>query len=508
MRVLFVDVPAEISTRVREHLDNDAIVEELATDLLDPAATSGAGYDLVLHALGQGEDDDDRLLRSTLGTWNLLQPMTTGRYVQLSTMQVFAGYDDGWEVREHWLPRPATDAVTMACHLGETASRDLTRTRNVDTRVVRLDEVVDAEAFAAGETAGAVDPRWLHVDDAAAAIVTALVAEIPAESDRQVAPHGTWAPFHAVRGGGRYRLGQLSRLGFEPAHPAVDDRPVAAPRTPARPQPVTALPRPERITVYGAGGPMGVATTDSLMDRAFVRATDKFGLDVLEARPPQSAGAPVPHALPEPHEFVEVDVTDGAQVRAAAVGSDCLVNVSVLRQDVVLAFRVNMLGAWHVMQAAIAEGIRKVVHTGPALSIAPFPAAQWDRALDGTQFLRGGDWVYLLSKLLGQEVVRLLAEEHGIAAPVLLWVGFTSPERLAESGPAPHPNDFCVTWADTGVAMRAAVDVASLPEPSPVINILAPSPTDRWTTDRARDLLGWEASDSLEPYWWDVRAHS
>lgn len=510
MRVLLVDVPTDLATGLRERLGEDVTIDDLTTDLLDPSTTTGAHHDVVVHALGQGVSDEDRLLRSTLGTWNLLQPMSTGRYVQLSTMDVHDGYDDGWEVRELWLPRPATDATTLACHLGELTGRDLTRSRSVDTRVVRLDTVVGPQEWGDGPVPGeAAGRRWLHLDDAVAAIAVVVTATFPAavRPSGPVTPRlGTWEPYHAVRGGGRYRLVGLSHLGFVPAHPCPDDTAVPAPRTPIRPAPLTDLSRPERITVYGAGGPMGVATTDRLLDREFVRATDRFDLAGLAGRPPQSPGAPVPHPLPAPHEFVAVDVTDGDQVRRAAEGSDCLVNVSVLRDDVPLAFRVNLIGAWHVMQAAIAEGIRRVVYTGPSLSIATFPFAHWDRALDGTQQFRGDDWVYLVTKMLGQEVTRLLAEEHGIAAPVLLWVGFTAPERVAGGGAAGHPNDFCVTWADTGLAMRAAIDVAALPEPSPVINILAPSPTDRWTTDRARDLLGWEASDDLEPYWWDSRA--
>jgi len=505
MRVLLVDVPDDLAQGLRNTLGEDVTIDDLATDLLDPATTTGADHDVVVHALGRGSTDEDRLLRSTLGTWNLLQAKVTGRYLQLSSMRLLDGYDDGWAVMEHWLPRPATDAATLACHLGEMAARDLTRSRGIDTRSLRLDEVVAPEVFAAGP----VQPRWLHLDDAVAAIALAITAELPTAGNpgSVTAPRmASWEPFHVVRGGGRHRLGHLTRLGFTPRHPHPDDTPVRPPRRPERPAPITDLPRPERITVYGAGGPMGVATTDRLLDREFVRATDKFDLTELAGRPPQSVGAPVPHPMPAPHEFVTVDVTDGEQVRAAAVGSDCLVNVSVLRDDVPLAFRVNLLGAWHIMQAAIAEGVRRVVFTGPSLSIAPYPFGQWDRALDGTQTLRGGDWVYLVTKMLGQEVTRLLAEEHGIAAPVLLWVGFTSAERIRSGGAATHPNDFCVTWRDTGTAMQAAIDVASLPEPSPVINILAPSPTDRWTTDRARDLLGWEAADDLEPYWWDERA--
>ena len=38
---------------------------------------------------------------------------------------------------------------------------------------------------------------------------------------------------------------------------------------------------------------------------------------------------------------------------AAAEGMDAIVNLSVIRPDPVLSFRVNMMGAYHVMQAAV-----------------------------------------------------------------------------------------------------------------------------------------------------------
>lgn len=496
MRVLLVDVPPVLEPTLRQVWGARGDVQRLSTDLLDPAATSGAAFDVVVHALGQGQSDEEKILRSTLGVWNLLAPMRTGRYLQLSTMRVHDGYDDGWDVRERWLPRPALDAATLACHLGELTSLELTRTRQCATRVLRFDEIVDDATFSAGSP----HPRWLHLDDARMAVRTVCL-------DESGAP-GSWHPHHVVRGEGRFRLDGLTALGFTPDHPGPVSTPCAVPRSPAHPTPLHGLQRPRRVTIFGAGGPMGVVAANSLLDRGLVRMTDAVGLAALLQRPAQSPGAPVPTQLPEPHTHEIVDVTDGDQVRRAAVGADCLINVSVIRHDVAAAFRVNTLGSWHVMQAAIAVGVPKVVFTGPTLAFAPYPFAAWDRRLDGTQMFRTGDWVYMMSKLLGQELTRLLAEAHGIAVPTLLWADFVTDGQLAGADPHRPPTDFAISWRDAGRAILAAVDVAELPEPAPVINIVAPSPTGRWTTERASAILGFEPADDLSRFWWDERVQA
>lgn len=494
MRVLLVDVPTHLADPLRAQLAGQAEITTYTGDLLDPQADHAPDHEVVIHALGVGTDDEDRLLRSTFGTWNLLHTGPRRRYIQLSSLAVFAGLDDGWDVRESWHPRPTTDPRALACHLGEMTSRDLTRGRDLASLVLRLDEVVSADRFAAGP----VEPRWLHIDDAVTAIVTALRADL---GDH---PHGHWAPLHAVRGDGRYRLGDFARepYGYRASHQSPSRPPAEAPRMPSI-APVTGLTRPERITLYGAGGPIGAAALELLADRPFIRATDVSALAEIANRPPQSTGAPRPTPLPAPHENLVVDITDADQVRAAAVGADCLVNLSVVRENPTLAFKVNMLGAWHVAQAAVAEGIQRIVHTGPTVSIAPYPwGSKEDGRIDGTQDFRSGGWIYLLTKMLGQEINRIVAEEHGIASPILLYCGFalTPPARRQVHG-FTQSNGFTVSWHDSGRSIVAAVDVDQLPEPAPIINITAPSPHGQWPENRARDILGWEAQDRLDFLW-------
>ena len=73
----------------------------------------------------------------------------------------------------------------------------------------------------------------------------------------------------------------------------------------------------------------------------------------------------------------EVDVTDFDQVLAATRGMDAVINMTVMRHDPVEAFRVNTLGAYNVIRAAVECGIRRVVQTGPQQVTNTMPGGYW-----------------------------------------------------------------------------------------------------------------------------------
>ncbi|WP_163541825.1 NAD-dependent epimerase/dehydratase family protein [Occultella kanbiaonis] len=496
MRVLLVDVPDPLRGPLRVALGERHEVEEFDGDVRVPAAWAGRPVvDVVVHGDPDAEADaSTRIERATLGTWNLLTTTSATRYVRLSTMRLFDSYDSGWGVTEEWSPRPTARPPDLAAHLAEITSRELTRSRPIEARVLRLDDVVDRVRFEAGPA-----PTWLHVDDAVRAIVRAV--EFPAASSEPTGPR--WRAWHIVRGSGRYPLADARRepLAFAPRHPgpAQFSPDAAAPAWPQRPARLAGLPRPERITLFGAGGPLGVVTYAALSDRHVLRVTDARPLAEIAARPPQSANAPVPAGTPPaPHEELVVDIADLDAVRSAAAGADCLINCAVVRADPVGAFRVNVLGALHAMLAARDAGVPRVVHTGPTLTLPPHPHGYTDdRDVEEGAPSRSGDDLYFLTKLLGQEVCRVMAEQHAIACPVLLFCAFVDPTRPREQ--PLHP--FAVSWADAGRAMAAAARVERLPEPSPVLNVLAPSPHGRYLGDRVQDVLGWHAVDRLDAFW-------
>jgi nucleoside-diphosphate-sugar epimerase len=496
MRILLAGMPGHIETALTDALARRHQLVTLPGDIRDRERCAAvADCDIVIHGLEHPGCETDRLDAATRGTWNLLTTTRARRYILLSSMRLFDRYGPGWQIDESWSPRPSAATDDLIPYLAEVGSREISRSRPIECLVLRLDEVVPADTFASGP----IQPAWLHVDDAVTAILAAVDAERPA-------PDGArWTPFHIVRGtpGCRWPAGTAatSALGFVATHRQDHDTvPWPEPAFPKPPEPLEDLPAPQRILILGAGGPIGAAATEVLAPDHQLRLAGRRSMAEVAAAPPQSEGAPLPRPAAPPHEERSVDIADGDAVLTAAAGVDAIINLAVLRHDPVEAFRVNTLGAWHVMRAAVAHGIRRVVHTGPVLTLGPHPAGYvQDRDIGSDVPPRPADNLYFVSKFFGQEICRIFAEQHGIACPTLLYCGFVDPATAARQGRAPHP--FTISWEDSGRSLAAAVRVPRMPAPFEVIHILADSPHDRYRNDAARRLLNWEPKDRLDRLW-------
>ena len=226
---------------------------------------------------------------------------------------------------------------------------------------------------------------------------------------------------------------------------------------------------------------------------------------VAEGRP-QSRGAPVPRLYGEPHEMRVVDVTDSSQVLEATRGMDAVINMTVMRHDPVEAFRVNTLGAYNVIRAAVKCGIRRVVQTGPQQVTNTMPGGYWaDADLPSTVPPRPGVGLYFISKFLGQEIMRIFAQEHDLEVPTLVFGPFTNPDDCEPDGLGGYP--FLVSWADASEAVRGALRAPAYPRPFELLHVTADLPHGRYRNDRTKELLHWQPRDSLDIHWrradWD-----
>ncbi len=184
---------------------------------------------------------------------------------------------------------------------------------------------------------------------------------------------------------------------------------------------------------------------------------------------------------------------------AACEGMDAIVNVSVVRHDPADAFRVNTLGAYHVMAAAVAHGIHRVVHTGPfMLGDRGDRSYSWDtRVVDDVPARPGTGWVYIPSKLLGQEIVQIFAEWYGLSVPTLTFCAFLNPE--VKQGKFLHP--LTISWLDSACAIHCALTVETLPSPYEYFHIGTDLPHGVFPNDKAKRLLGWQPQDRFEEYY-------
>jgi nucleoside-diphosphate-sugar epimerase len=253
-----------------------------------------------------------------------------------------------------------------------------------------------------------------------------------------------------------------------------------------------------KIVLYGAGGPVAAAAIAALAPDHTHRLADLRPPDQPHPeqrdRPERARDWP---PLPDPaaHEYVQTDVTDPEQVRRAAEGVDAIVNLSVVRPDPFMSFRVNMAGAYNVMAAAVAQGVKRVVHTGPEVIISGY----WlDHDVTVEAPPRPGTGYYLLTKYLGQEVVRSFAEHHALEVIGLYF-------HVFQPGDAPEPHrtasPFLVSWSDTGQAIRAAVEAPPMPNRYEPFIITADLPHGKFSAEKAKRLLGWQPRDAFEQHW-------
>lgn len=242
------------------------------------------------------------------------------------------------------------------------------------------------------------------------------------------------------------------------------------------------------VLLLGANGYMGPHVVRALAGEHRLRITD--------VQPP----APDVRRTYQDHEFQHVDVTDPDQVSAAAEGMDAIVNLAVVRRDPVLAFHVNTLGCYHVMQAAVARGIRRVINTGPHFTVAGPRYERWDHGIGPDVPPHPGTGLYPLTKSLGQEICRAFTEVHDVYVLELLFYSLRDKEQLKQgAGGVP----FVVSWADAAEAFRLAlqVDPARLPSKCEVFFIFADVPQGRFRNDKAKRILGFDPKDDVSPLW-------
>jgi nucleoside-diphosphate-sugar epimerase len=489
VRVLLVNAP--------EHLRLPA--HEVSVLLDDPrdrdtAARATGRVDAVVCGLPDHASQDplESLDWASRGVYNLITTATGAqRFVLLSSLRPFERYPLDHNVTEYWAPRPSTDPDDLVPFVAEAVVREASHTLPIKAVCLRLRTVTD------NDKAG--DPRAVHVDDVAQAVAQALDFEPPSGESAT----GWWA-FHIVGAGRtRFPLGMaVPHLGYSPLHDVTGDAPLA-PIVADQPHRFSGQPGggARKVVIFGAGGPLAAVTAQALERDHVLRLCDKRQLaEIVAEAKPQSRGAPLPRLLAPPHEICQVDVTDYSQVLAATGGMDAVINMTVIRPDPVEAFRVNTLGAYNVVRAAVACGIRRVVQTGPQQVTNTMPGGYWaDSGIPSDVPPRPGVALYFISKFLGQEIMRVFAQEHDLEVPTLVFGPFTNPADCEPDELGGYP--FLVSWSDAAEAVRGALRAPSFPRPFEVFHIVADLPHGRYRTDRVKELLHWQPRDSLDVHW-------
>jgi nucleoside-diphosphate-sugar epimerase len=476
----------------------------------DEVASALQGIDTIIHlapftVAQQGLDEVTALDLTTRGSYVLVNAARAAgvqRFILASSLSLFDRWPAHYQVNEQWRPRPEPALAQLCPWLGELSVRENLRLGTIQGICLRFGQIVTEEEAASQP----YDYRWLHSNDAIHGVEQALRYQSQRRPD--------WAIFHITAPGAtakirlKYQESTREAFGYQPQHdfaqqardwqpPVRDERPwrtILAPANPVASRPI------HQVVIFGAGGPMGASVTQELLSSYKLRVTDLRSLAEIQAEnKPQATGAPLPTPVTAPHSEMQVDVRDPEQVMAAAAGMDAIINCTVLRHHPVDAFLVNTIGAYNVMKAAVAHGIRRVVHTGPLVQHIQGPGDySWDYDLHVDAPARPFDHLYIHSKYLGQEIVRVFAEAYGLETPVLLFTMLYNPD------PAIVPTGFSlftISWPDTGRALRRALEVTSLPDPYVMVNISTDLPHARFNHDKARSVLDWSPRDSMSHFW-------
>ena len=121
-------------------------------------------------AVAEAADWIDACTRCTYNLLTAAAGAGVGHCVYLSTLDLFAAYDEDLRVTPEWRPRPTTEPEVMAPGLGEFVAREFAQTKRISLTVVRLGRLTEA----GGE--GEPDPLAVDPGEAAAAVVSAVEA--------------------------------------------------------------------------------------------------------------------------------------------------------------------------------------------------------------------------------------------------------------------------------------------------------------------------------------------
>jgi nucleoside-diphosphate-sugar epimerase len=199
-------------------------------------------------------------------------------------------------------------------------------------------------------------------------------------------------------------------------------------------------------------------------------------------------------------EFRMVDVANYEQVMDAAEGVDAIINLSVLRHDRKIAFDVNAMGCYNMMEAAVKHGIKRIINTGPHFTVAGATYESYDYEISPDIPPHPGTLLYSLSKSVGHEICRVYAEHYDIYVQMYLYYNFRDPEHPERER---EVRPFAISWQSGGEVYPYGLDIPleKLPSRFETFFIFSDMPHGRFSNEKAKRILGWQPRNDISVVW-------
>jgi nucleoside-diphosphate-sugar epimerase len=257
------------------------------------------------------------------------------------------------------------------------------------------------------------------------------------------------------------------------------------------------------VAIFGAAGPVGAAIAEALAPHYTLRLIDLSPLEEVlgrydaDSRWPQWRQAP-----PEPHTWLQADVTDPEQVRQAMAGTDAVINLTVHRSQPERAFRVNSVGTYNLLRAAAEIRPKRLIQTGMLLAwgYGYEGDMRYDFRIPEDMPLHPGSQLYGLSKQLGHEMATVFARREGLDILTILFHRLR-PHDAFDGRDADVVIPYSTAFDDLGPAMLCALRAETMPRPNEVFWICSEMPMGKFSPDKARRLLGWSPKHNFEDFY-------
>lgn len=235
------------------------------------------------------------------------------------------------------------------------------------------------------------------------------------------------------------------------------------------------MPAPRTVLLTGAAGGLGTLMRDLLPAYG-------YELRLMDLRPIEG----------EPEALV-ADLADLDAVREAVRGVDAIIHLAGISLEAPFdrILDANIVGTYHLYEAAREEGVRRVVFASSNHAVGFTPSPRGDDPLIPVETPHRPDTFYGLSKAFGEDLAQFYWDKHGLE---------TVSVRIGSCFPEPTSVRMLSVWmspADGARLFHAALTAGDVGHT--VVHGSSANTRLWWDLTSAR-ALGYEPQDDSEPW--------